>query len=655
MGRVRWILVATAVMSVFVAPGSSARTAATLPAGFSETIVAGGLASPTAMAFAPDGRIFVGEQSGTLRVIKNGALLPTPFLSLTVSSSGERGLLGVAFDPDFALNHFVYVYYTATSPAIHNRVSRFTANGDVAVAGSEFPILDLSNLSATNHNGGAIHFGPDGKLYVAVGENAVPSNAQSMSTPLGKMLRINADGSSCSGPDPTACIPSNNPFYATASGVNKAIWAVGLRNPYTFAFQPGTGRMFINDVGENAYEEINEGIAGSNYGWPNSEGPTSTPGERAPLYWYGHGSGGFLGCAITGGAFYNPPVVQFPAAYVGSYFFADFCGGWINRVDPANDYAVSSFATAVSAPVDLHVAVDGGLYYLARGGGSSTGIVGRIQYTASSAPAITTTALPDGTTTLAYNQTVTATGGTAPNTWTVDSGTLPPGLTITAGSPNAAISGTPTTSGAYMFTLKVTDAAGQADTQQFTLDVRAPLVVVSASLVGGTVGAPYGPVSLTAAGGKTPYGWALAAGSGPLPPGLTLAANGAISGTPTNAGTYTFTARASDSGSPARADTEPFSITVTPSSALIISTTNPLPAGKVNQPYSVQFTATGGTGPLTWSQTSGTRPSGLNLNPTSGLLSGTPTKAGKYTFTVRATDSAAHAVSKPFTLKISKK
>ena len=557
-----------------------------------------------------------------------------------MSSSGERGLLGVAFDPDFALNHFVYVYYTATSPAIHNRVSRFTANGDVAVAGSEFPILDLNNLSATNHNGGAIHFGPDGKLYVAVGENAVPSNAQSLSTPLGKMLRINADGSTCSGPDPTACIPSNNPFYITTSGVNKAIWALGLRNPYTFAFQPGTGRMFINDVGQNAYEEINEGIAGSNYGWPNSEGPTGTTGERAPLYWYGHGSGGFLGCAITGGAFYNPPVPRFPAAYLGSYFFADFCGGWINRVDPANDYAVSSFATAISSPVDLHVAVDGGLYYLARGGGSATGIVGRIQYTASPAPAITTTGLPDGTTTLAYNQTVAATGGTAPNTWTVASGTLPPGLMLTSGSPNAAISGTPTTTGAYMFTLEVTDAAGQADTQQLTLDVRAPLVVMPAALAGGTVGTPYGPVSLTATGGKTPYAWALAAGSGPLPPGLTLAANGAISGTPTSAGTYPFTARASDSGSPARSDTEPFSITVTPSSELTISTTSPLHAGKVDRPYSVQLTATVGTGPFMWSQTPGTRPSGLNLNPTSGLLSGTPTKAGKYTFTVRVTDSA---------------
>jgi glucose/arabinose dehydrogenase len=149
-----------------------ATNAATLPANFVETQIASGLSNPTAMAFAPDGRLFVCQQGGQLRVVKNGALLATPFVSLTVDSSGERGLLGVAFDPNFATNSFVYVYYTATTPATHNRVSRFTASGanpDVATAGSEVIIFDLNNLSgATNHNGGAIHFGPDGTLYIAV-------------------------------------------------------------------------------------------------------------------------------------------------------------------------------------------------------------------------------------------------------------------------------------------------------------------------------------------------------------------------------------------------------------------------------------------------------------------------------------------------------
>ena len=335
---------------------SARATAATLPPGFVEAQVGGNLSgSPTAMAFAPDGRLFVCQQGGQLRVIKNGSLLSTPFVSLTVDSSGERGLLGIAFDPNFATNHYLYVYYTVATSPIHNRVSRFTAAGDTAAPGSHAVILELNNLSsATNHNGGAIHFGPDGKLYIAVGENANGANSQTLSNLLGKMLRINSDGS----------IPTDNPFYNTATGSNRAIWALGLRNPFTFAFQPGTGRMFINDVGESTYEEINDGIAGSNYGWPITEGPTSNPAFRGPIYFYGHGAG----CAIVGATFYNPPVPQFPSSYTGKYFFADLCSGWIRVFDPTAGTA-TGFATGISSPVDLHVGPDGALYYLAQGSG----------------------------------------------------------------------------------------------------------------------------------------------------------------------------------------------------------------------------------------------------------------------------------------------
>src|SRR5438067_9132418 len=252
---------------------SARTTAATLPPGFVEAQVGGNLSgSPTAMAFAPDGRLFVCQQGGQLRVIKNGSLLSTPFVSLTVDSSGERGLLGIAFDPNFATNHYLYVYYTVATSPIHNRVSRFTAAGDIAAPDSHVVILELNNLSsATNHNGGAIHFGPDGKLYIAVGENANGANSQTLANLLGKVLRINSDGT----------IPTNNPFFNTA-GARKEIWALGLRNPFTFAFQPGTGRLFINDVGQSTWEEINDGVAGSNYGWPTTEGPTSDPNFRSP-------------------------------------------------------------------------------------------------------------------------------------------------------------------------------------------------------------------------------------------------------------------------------------------------------------------------------------------------------------------------------------
>ncbi len=238
----------TILTSLAIILCASMLRAATLPAGFTESQWGSNLnGTPTAMEFAPDGRLFVCLQGGQLRVItSSGTLLTNPFVTVPTSPDGERGLLGIAFDPDFGnSNNFVYVYYTVSSP-LHNRVARFTANGDVA-AGGETPILDLDGLSAfTNHNGGAIHFGPDGKLYVAVGENANSSNSQSVSTRLGKILRINSDGS----------IPADNPtsfpgIAGSPSGLNKAIWAVGLRNPFTFAFQPGTGRMFIDDVGES--------------------------------------------------------------------------------------------------------------------------------------------------------------------------------------------------------------------------------------------------------------------------------------------------------------------------------------------------------------------------------------------------------------------
>jgi glucose/arabinose dehydrogenase len=339
----------------------STLSGATLPAGFVETQFGSNLGgSPTTMAFAPDGRLFVCLQGGQVRVIKNGTLLATPFVSLSVNSSGERGLLGIAFDPNFAANQFVYLYYTTSTAPIHNRISRFTANGDVAVTGSEVTLVDLENLGATNHNGGAIHFGPDGKLYAAVGENAVAANAQTLNNRLGKILRLNSDGT----------IPADNPFFNTASGVNRAIWALGLRNPYTFGFQPGTGRMFINDVGAGTWEEINDGIAGSNYGWPTCEGVCSPPNAnfRNPLFQYGHGSGATTGCAIVGAAFYNPPVFQFPSSYLGKYFFADICSGWIRVFDPSTG-AASPFATGIANPVDLRVGPDGCLYYLAQGSG----------------------------------------------------------------------------------------------------------------------------------------------------------------------------------------------------------------------------------------------------------------------------------------------
>src|SRR5829696_2165907 len=353
----------------------AAKGAANLPTGFTDSSppFVSGLTNPTDMEFAPDGRLFVAEQAGRVRIAKPDGTLST-FLDIStkVDSTGERGLLGLTLDPGFSTNRYVYLYYTkkatSTTP-VHNRVVRVRARGEKVVSGSEKLILRLGNLEqCCQHNGGAIHFGEDGKLYVAVGDNANGENAQSLGNLKGKILRINKDGT----------IPRDNPFYNRATGRNRGIWALGLRNPFSFAMQPNTGKMFINDVGEQTWEEINRGAAGAKYGGPRYEGPESNPRYRSPVFAYRHGSTKVTGCAITGGAFYNPITRQFPPGYVGDYFFADFCSGWIRRLDAATG-DVSGFATGLSKRVDLKVSKGGSLYYLSRGDGKGT--LGKIRYT----------------------------------------------------------------------------------------------------------------------------------------------------------------------------------------------------------------------------------------------------------------------------------
>ncbi|MES1240396.1 MAG: PQQ-dependent sugar dehydrogenase [Acidobacteriota bacterium] len=354
----------------------AAAGAATLPSGFAETRLATGLDRPTAMVVAPDGRVFVCEEKGRLRVIKDGALLPKPFVTVKVYAHGERGLLGVVLDPDFEQNHYVYIYYTARKPVAHNQISRFTAggaDGDVALPGSEKVIFELPILVTELHNSGTLRFGPDGKLYVAVGENYIPPNAQKLENPLGKILRINKDGS----------IPTDNPFYSQTTGSARAIWSLGFRNPFSFAFQPGTGRMFVNDVGNHLWEEINDGVRGANYGWPEVEGPSNDPRFKPPLFAYQHGSGPEKGCAISGGTFYNPPAPLFPPEYEGTYFYADYCNGWIRNFDPATG-ETAPFAGGILSAVGLTVGEDGTLYYLAHHGGE----VFQVRYTGSKVPAI---------------------------------------------------------------------------------------------------------------------------------------------------------------------------------------------------------------------------------------------------------------------------
>lgn len=337
-----------------------------LPPGFTDVRIAGGL-DPATMAFAPDGRLFVNEKAGRIRVVKGGALLPAPFATVPADPYNERGLLGLDFDPDFARNRHVYVLYVTRGAPRRSLVVRFTAAGDVAEPGSEKVIFTIDGVGDNgNHNGGTIAFGKDGKLYIALGNNAVGSTSQSLESLYGKVLRINPDGT----------IPADNPFVGTLQGPLRAIWALGFRNPWTFDIHPATGRLFANDVGGSGFEEITEVTAGTNHGFPRVEGFSGTPPEapgtyKAPVHAYSREA---RNCAITAGAFFQPARSTFPPEFSGRYFFADYCGGWIRALDPSKGNAVTPFAAGLVGTVNLKAGPDGQLYYLVRGtsrGGSA--------------------------------------------------------------------------------------------------------------------------------------------------------------------------------------------------------------------------------------------------------------------------------------------
>ena len=370
-------LVTTLIISFF---GYIAKAQINLPPNFYYVQVGGTgttINSPTTMAFLPDGRVFVADQSGKLRVFKNDVLLATPFITLAVDAAGERGLIGVAVDPDYSTNGYVYLYYTikgaGTNPS-HNRLSRFTAdmvNKDIVDSKvAETILLELPNLStATNHNGGCLGFGRDGKLYIAVGDNAHGSDRiqQDTTSYFGKILRINKDGS----------CPTDNPFYSVTHPDNVAshLWAFGLRNPYTFSIDPVTGKLFLNEVGQNTWEEIDDASTGGrNFGWPDYEGMSTDPKKlfnyQNPTYTYNHSSKVTTpsGCAITGGTFFTSTTTNYPAQYNGKYFFQDFCSGWIYYFDPLqSNPIVAKFADGLGAnTLSMNVSPDGKLYYLNR-------------------------------------------------------------------------------------------------------------------------------------------------------------------------------------------------------------------------------------------------------------------------------------------------
>lgn len=340
-----------------------ATAAPVLPAGFEDALVAT-VGSPTALAFTPDGRLLVTTQPGQLYVYQNGALLSTPALTLdpnAICTDIERGLLGIAVDPAFATNHYLYAYYTRRVPGrkcggtgSFNRVVRLTLPDSNAIdIASQVVLIDNIPSYAGNHNAGDLHFGPDGYLYVSVGDSGCRidgsgfcagqnNNARFLNYLLGKILRIASDGS----------IPPDNPYASAPDGRRcgdpagvpagtgpcTETYAWGLRNPFRFSFQPGTGTFYINDVGQDTWEEIDVGQVNADYGWNLREGhcvtasstncPPPPAGMTDPIFDYNHKTG----CTgITGSAFVPPGV--WPAPWDGAYLFADYVCGKIFRLD----------------------------------------------------------------------------------------------------------------------------------------------------------------------------------------------------------------------------------------------------------------------------------------------------------------------------------
>jgi glucose/arabinose dehydrogenase len=365
-----------------------------VPSGFQDNLVAR-VSSPIALAFTPDGRLLITEQGGRLRVYRNG-LLSTPALNLSsrICSDSERGLLGVAVDPQFTSNRYIYLYYTfdkfdncasQTTNVPVNRVSRFTLpSSNIIDPQSERVLINNIPSYAGNHNGGDLGFGKDGFLYVSVGDGGCDyagsgcaennNAARDKHALLGKILRITKSGG----------IPATNPFRGTntarcnVSGrtqVGKTcqeIFATGLRNPFRIGFDPNvtSTRFFINDVGQNAWEEIDQGRRGADYGWNTREGDcvtgsttncgTPPAGLTNPIYDYQNGGGGsslFQNCSsITGGAFV--PRGVWDSSYNNSYLFADFVCGKIFKLkrNSSGNYQATQFASNLGSYSVVHLA-----------------------------------------------------------------------------------------------------------------------------------------------------------------------------------------------------------------------------------------------------------------------------------------------------------
>ena len=357
-----------ALFAIFTPIAASARQAtATLPPGFVEEVLVGGLLQPTTMAWAPDDHLWIGGKNGdvwTLHLENPQAPELVPIGRLRVRTDGEQGISGIAVDPDYSENRHIWIYYTTAGNNYRNRLSRFRHVGEQLV--DETVILETPELDNNIHNGGCLRFASDKTLFVSTGDDDKGSEtAQDTRDLRGKILHINRDGS-----------PAEGNLYFDGEDGDPRVWAYGLRNPWRFNLQPESENLFIGDVGDRTWEEINLGFRGGNFGWKLAEGPDppGVPGVRYPIYSYPHTSRG--GNTITGGD--HARANNFPERYEGNYFFGDYVTSQIFRMvlDETNSPVLTEvFASQALAPVDIQFGPDGAMYYV-----SFLGSVVRISY-----------------------------------------------------------------------------------------------------------------------------------------------------------------------------------------------------------------------------------------------------------------------------------
>jgi glucose/arabinose dehydrogenase len=318
-------------------------------------VVASGLTFPLYLT-APDAdpRLFIVEKGGTIRIVKDGTLLPVPFLDISgqVSTGSEQGLLGLAFHPQYATNGRFVIHYTDLAGDTRVSELKVSPDADVADAASEVSILS-ADQPFPNHNGGQVLFGPDGYLYIMLGDGGSADDpggrGQSLADLLGSILRVEPlEGGGYA-------VPPDNPFLSTA-GALPEIWSYGLRNPWRAAFDPANGDLYIADVGQREWEEVDVSPAadgagrGMNFGWSLMEGPEcfrdSSCDQEAlelPVLAYTHSDG----CSITGGFVYRGAAIP---ALQGHYFYSDFCQGWVRSFRFENGSAADQFQWPTLAP-----------------------------------------------------------------------------------------------------------------------------------------------------------------------------------------------------------------------------------------------------------------------------------------------------------------